>query len=89
MVSTEVSRATNLMFCARRIRATIWPMRPMPAITTRGASASISRNFSGTSTGCTFGLTNRAQSSSNNGVTAMDRVMVSTSKSYSSAANSP
>ncbi|MNL31616.1 hypothetical protein D3C87_1534140 [compost metagenome] len=81
MVSTEVSRATNLMFCARRIRATIWPMRPMPAITTRGSSVSISRNFSGTTTGCTLGLTRRAQTSSNKGVRAMDKVIARTSKS--------
>ncbi|MNP51817.1 hypothetical protein D3C76_1461650 [compost metagenome] len=88
MVSIEVSRATNLMFCARRIRATICPMRPIPAMTTRGASVSISRNFSGTSTGCTFGLTSCAHTSSNSGVTAIDRVIVNTSRSYICGTNS-
>ncbi|MNO09179.1 hypothetical protein D3C81_2321870 [compost metagenome] len=64
-------------------------MRPMPAITTRGASVSISRNFSGTTTGCTLGLTSRAHTSSSNGVTAMDKVIVSTSKSYRRGSNKP
>ncbi|MNP19248.1 hypothetical protein D3C76_1117660 [compost metagenome] len=77
------------MFCARRMRATICPIRPMPAITTRGSSASISRNCSGTATGCTFGLTSRAHSSSNNGVSAIDRVIANTSRSYRRGSNKP
>ncbi|MNO08992.1 hypothetical protein D3C81_2319330 [compost metagenome] len=64
-------------------------MRPMPAMTTRGSSVSISRNFSGTTTGCTFGLTSLAQTSSNSGVKAMDRVIVSTSRSYRRGSNRP
>ncbi len=89
MDSTAVSRAMKGIFCARRIRATICPIRPMPAMTTRGLSVWISRYSSGTSTGLTLGLIQRARAMNSNGVTAIDKVMVNTSMSYSPASNSP
>ncbi|MCY1451569.1 hypothetical protein D9M71_684410 [compost metagenome] len=81
MVSTEVSRAMNGIFCARRMRATIWPMRPMPAITTRGVSVWICLYCSGTSRAGCGRLRARAQPSISSGVMAIDRVMVISSRS--------
>ncbi|MNP05105.1 hypothetical protein D3C76_970480 [compost metagenome] len=81
MASTEVSRAMNGIFCARRMRDTICPMRPMPMITTRGVPASMALYCSGTSrVGCGR-LRARAQPSISSGVMAIDRVMVISSKS--------
>ncbi|MNF12248.1 hypothetical protein D3C80_2136690 [compost metagenome] len=64
-------------------------MRPMPAITTRGVSESISRRCGGTAIGSTRFFTRRAHISSSSGVSAMDRVMVNTCMSYSRVSNKP